>query len=105
MPEEPYATRRELDQLRQDLTRLDDHGSRGVGAIQLQLTELVKDTTELKTDMSNRFAAHEVQHEKQERERVSGRRWLIGISVTALASIATVGGLLIAILQNLPSHR
>ena len=34
---EPAATRREIDQIRADLQRIDDHGTRGAGALQAAL--------------------------------------------------------------------
>jgi hypothetical protein len=80
---EPYASRRELDQLREDLRRLDDHGSRGVGAIQIQLTALVRDMAELKIDTSSRFAEHFRQHEADAAQRRSDR-WKAAAVVAAL---------------------
>ena len=40
---EPVATRREVDQLRADINRIDDHGTRGVGALQAQMTGVAAD--------------------------------------------------------------
>lgn len=94
---EPLATRREVDQLRAELTRLDDHGSRGVGAIQLQLTELVKDITEVRNDVANvktdvgaRFDAHHQEHQQAARDQRQGRRWLIGIGLTAVLAMCAL---------------
>lgn len=85
-----WVTQRELDQLRAEVIRIDDHGTRGVGTIQAQLTEVVKDVTELKGDMNSRFAEHQRQHEREQSDRAVNRRWGIGIAVALLGAI---GGL------------
>lgn len=108
MTDDLPATRREVDLLRDELHRLDDHGSRGVGALQVQLTGLVKDLTEMKADVNThfddvdkRFDAHQRVHDQDHRDRVTGRRWLMGIGVAGVASMAGVGGLLFEILSRL----
>lgn len=98
---EPAASRREVDQLREELHRLDDHGSRGVGTLQTQVTELVKDVTELRAEVSGRFTDHLRLHNQEQRDRVSARRWLIGTGIAGLASIAAVIALLVQILKQL----
>lgn len=100
MPDE-YATQRELDQLAMRVHSIDEHGTRGVGIIQTQLTEVIKDQakaeaiidsrfTKLEADMNARFNAHQQQHETEKAERLAGRRWAFGFGVAALGS---VGGL------------
>jgi hypothetical protein len=98
---EATASRREVDQLREDLHRLDEHGTRGVSAMQVQLTDLLKDVIELKTDVGVRFDAHEREHDKDEDKRVQARRWLIGAGIAGAASVAAVVGLLIDVLSHL----
>ena len=100
MTDDLPATRREVDILRDEVHRLDDHGSRGVGAIQTQLTDLVKDLAEMKSEMNNRFEAHQRVHDQDHRDRISGRRWLITTGIAGLVSMATVVGLLIEILSK-----
>lgn len=90
MSEQPYASRREVDLLREDLIRMDDHGTRGVGSIQIQLTALVKDVAEMKTNVDARFAAHQRVHDQDQRDRVNGRRWLIGMAIAGLTAMATI---------------
>lgn len=100
MPPEPAASRREVDLLREDLHRIDAHGSRGVGVLQNQLTELVKDLTEMKADLSTRFEAHQRVHDQDHADRISGRRWLITTGIAGLAAMGTV----IAMLADVLSH-
>lgn len=85
-----YVTQREFDQLRSELIRIDDHGTRGIGTIQAQLTEVVKDVTELKGEVNSRFAEHQRQHERELADRAVNRRWGIGVAV---AMLGAVGGL------------
>lgn len=99
-PETP-ATQREVDILREELHRLDDHGSRGVGAIQAQLTDVVRDIIELKTEMNGRFEAHQRVHDQDHRERVQGRRWLIGTGIAGLVAMAAAITLLLDILSHI----
>jgi hypothetical protein len=87
---EPYATRRELDQLRSDVIRLDEHGTRGVTVVQSQLTDVIRDVVELKAEINSRFSDHARQHERDEDQRLSGRRWALAFAVTVVTAI---GGL------------
>lgn len=91
------ASRREVDLLREEVHRLDDHGTRGVLAMQSQLTELVKDMTELKTEVNNRFGEHQQMHDKIERERRSGRQWMVGTAIAALLLLVAIITLLFQI--------
>lgn len=90
MADELWVTQREFDQLRGEVTRLDDHGTRGVGIVQQQLTDVIKDVLELKTEISSRFAEHQRQHEREENDRAANRRWLVGLGI---AMLGAVGGL------------
>lgn len=83
------------------LNSIDDTGTKGVAVVQSQLTEVVKDLTELKGDVATKFTAHEIVHEKDQQERRDGRRWLIGISLTMITTMVAVIGLLIGVLTNL----
>lgn len=98
---------------------LDNHGTRGVGVIQSQLTDVIKDLAEVKaetkaeladtksevstlrTEMEGRFDKHAKQHEDEVKARITARRWLIGIGIAGLASLAAVGGLLYDIMSHL----
>lgn len=98
---EPVASRRELDQLREDVRRLDEHGTRGIGVVQAQLTDVVKNLAEMKSEVNTRFEAHQRVHDRDEQARVSGRRWMIATTATMLGGLAGVLGLLVEILQHL----
>lgn len=98
MADEPYVTRRELDILKSaaDLDRaklwarleaLDEHGSRGVAALQIRLDNMVAGMAELKADMAAEFGEHRREHEKDEAKRTSSRRWLIGAIIAAVAAV------------------
>src|SRR5262249_60914281 len=90
--------RRELDQLHQAdrdlrsaISDLDNHGSRGVLQLQGQVTDLIKDMTELKLA----FQSHESQHEKEQADRRNAHRWVIGTVIAGIAGFSAVIGLLV----------
>lgn len=97
MTEDSPATRREVDQLREELHRIDDHGTRGVTAMQVQVTDLIKDVLDLKNDVNSRFQAHQDAHDTAERERRSGRRWLLSTVIAALVVLVAILTLLLQI--------
>lgn len=95
--------RRELDllhqadrDLRQAITDLDNHGSRGVLQVAGQVTDLIKDFAELKAA----FFTHETQHAEEKRERIRSRRWIIATVIGGLGGFAAVIGLLVELLQK-----
>jgi hypothetical protein len=78
--------RPEFDRLAERVERIDTATARdvrglavNVGRIEADLSDVAEDVTEIKTGLAER-----------DRGRVSGRRWLIGISIAALGAI---GGL------------
>lgn len=96
-------TRRELDQLhqadrdlRQAISDLDNHGSRGVLQLTQQVMDLVKDFAEMKIV----FGKHEEQHDKETRERRSSRRWYIGTVIAAMGGLGGIFYVLVEILQH-----
>ena len=97
LTEDLPASRREVDQLREELHRIDDHGTRGVTAMQVQVTDLIKDVLDLKSEMNNRFQKHQQQHEVAERERRAGRRWLLSTVIAALVVLVAILTLLLQI--------
>jgi hypothetical protein len=101
---EPAASQREMDLLRADVghlaKRVDDldmHGSRGVLTLQAQVTDLVKDMGQL----TGAFDAHQRQHVADARDRLIGRRWLVGTGLAGTATMAAVITLLLEILSHL----
>lgn len=95
MSEEPYVSRREFDTLARQVERIDEHGSRGVGILQQQITDLIKDVLEIKADTSRQLREHEQAHERERRERTSSRRWAAGTAVGLLAALAGLYPLII----------
>lgn len=108
------VTRGEFDMLRQmvgtnqnRLDSIDQNGTRGVQAITVQIVDLVKDLTELRsemslgvsglrTDMDKRFDDHDALHKQEKKDRQSSRRWMIG---TAIAFMAVLVAVLALVLQ------
>jgi hypothetical protein len=97
---EPAASQRELDALARRVDTMDQTGTRGVGVIQAQLTDLARDVAKLE----GQFTAHETEHrheaEKREQQRRAGSRWRISAAIAGSASFAAVLALLIQILTH-----
>lgn len=98
---EPAASQREVDQLRAELNRLDDHGTRGTQALLVQLTELVKDISEMKSEVNARFESHQKVHDQDHKDRQESRRWAIMAAITFIGVMAAVIGLLVDIAGKL----
>ena len=79
---------------------IDVHGTRGVAVIQEQVTELIKDLTEMKTTTGTWQASHDAEHKASLRDRVTGRRWLIGIGLAGISSMAAVIAMLFQVLHH-----
>lgn len=119
-------TRGEFDMLRQmvgttqtRLETIDGTGTKGVAVVQAQLVDVVKDLADLKGEVNSRFAevglrfdgmkadvdgqftAHRRVHEQEARDRITGRRWLVGIGLAGLASMSAVITLLVDVLGHL----
>ncbi len=99
------VTRGEFDMLKEMVSisnirmeSIDNHGTRGVAVIQEQVTELIKDLTELKVTSESWQTKHGEEHKTDLRNRITGRRWLIGMGVTG---IGAMGGLIALVLQLL----
>ena len=98
-------TRGEFDLLRQmvgqNQARLDAMDSSSIlAALQVQLTNVITDQVELKTEMLARFDAHDKLHVLDKEDQVTGRRWLIGVSLVGLGSIGTMLGFLVDIASH-----
>lgn len=121
MADEPYATRREFDMLASRVDSIDNNGTRGVGGLQAQLSDAIKDITEVKLDVAafktettKWFEQHIVQHnedmksraeerEKDRRERTLERRWVLGFIVSILVAIGGMYEFLNVILSHIHS--
>jgi hypothetical protein len=95
---EDYVSRREVDQLRGEVTEVRQSvdslksGNAAVAVLGTQISTITRDLSELKSDMVARFTSHEKIHAEDEKARSSGRRWLIGTTITALGIIAGLYG-------------
>jgi hypothetical protein len=94
------ATRREVDQLRDDIHRIDEGGTRGVGVLQTQMINLTADLAELKAQVSTRFEAHQRVHDQDHADRVNGRRWLIGTGIAGIMAMIAAITLLVDIARH-----
>lgn len=93
--------RREIDRVNTRIDTLDRDGTRGVGVLQSQLTDLAKDMAELKGESRTWQQTHEHQHQADAAERLSGRRWLVTTAIAALALLITAIGLLVGIVAHM----
>lgn len=90
---------KDLVQRNQDqLQSMDRDGTRGFGVLQNQIIDLLKDLTELKISLDLFRTTHLAQHEKEVKDRQSGRHWLIGMGIAGIASMSAVGTLIIEVL-------
>jgi hypothetical protein len=69
---------------------IDSVSNRGVAVIAVQVQELAKD-----------MAKHEERHDREETARISGRRWMIG---AVIAAVAAIDGPMVAVLLALHGH-
>lgn len=77
--------KREFDRLWSVVTRMDDQGTRGVIALQIQITELIKDFGEFKLEMNDRMTTAK-----------QTRRWFLA---QVVALVGVMGGLIGLIIQ------
>jgi hypothetical protein len=99
------------DMVKQDHTRMENidiHGTRGVGILQQQVSDVKVDVTEvsadirtLRVDMDRRFDDHVRQHEAAEKSRVAGRRWLINTSIAFAVFLIAMASAIVDILVRL----
>jgi uncharacterized coiled-coil protein SlyX len=99
---------RRMSNLELRLTWLDEHGTRGVGTVQTQVTELAKDVGKLETQIdrvNERIDTNTRQlrtdREADEARRVSAFRWRVGAIAGSVASLAAVFGLLLDIATHI----
>lgn len=96
--DEPFATRREFDLLRQEFTDTKHaveelkSGNAAIAVLSSQLTGVVQAIAEIKSDMTNRFTTHDNIHKQDNDARISGRRWLIGTAIAAIGALVGLYG-------------
>src|SRR5207237_943831 len=79
-----------IDRAFLQLDELDQHGSRGVDGLRIEVANLRAD-----------FAAHERAHEREVAERRTARRWGLGLGITAaVALVGPVYPLLLLLLER-----
>ena len=88
-----YVSRREFDDLRAMVTRngqrmdwLDEHGTRGVGSLQLQVTELAKDVAKVEAAQEAHVIAHQAESRERRDQVRSTTRWYIGLMAGIVGS-------------------
>lgn len=83
--------RRDLDRLERRIEQMDTHGTRGVGIVQSQLADVIKDLAKLE----GRMAEHDRVHVREERDRASNRRWMVTTAIGFLVLLVAILALLI----------
>jgi hypothetical protein len=98
-----YVTRTEFNSLAATVTTqgkridwLDEHGTRGVGALQLQVTELAKDVAKVEASQEQ----HVIMHQSEASERQSSRRWLVASVLIPTFAVMVALGTLVVLLRN-----
>lgn len=90
---EALVTQREFETLRNRVDQMDQHGTRGVGTLQVRIDELVKDFAELKVDQVNWQAGHLALHQQETQSAQQSRRYILTTSIAILALVVTILGL------------
>lgn len=83
--------RRDLDRLERRIEQMDTHGTRGVGVVQSQLADVIKDLAKLE----GRMQAHDQVHVQEARDRASNRRWMVSTAIAFLVLLVAILALLI----------
>ena len=87
---------RVVDDIGHRLEGIDAGGTRGIGAMSVQITEVIKDVSALQQQVATFQREHEELHRREASARVVSRRWAIA---TAIAFLAAVEGPLIYLVQ------
>lgn len=86
------------NQLARRVEAMDQSGTRGVAVIQVQVTGLTRQVTDLEGEVRAWQAAHNAAHDVDNVRRIAARRWAVGTAIAGLtllvALIAMVGELL-----------
>ena len=64
--------------------------------VQQKVSDLIQQVGEL----NGEFVSHEKRHEQNDRERISGRRWIIGTGIAGVASMSAMIALLVDVAQH-----
>lgn len=99
MPDDFPASRRELDALTSRIDsridQIDSEGTRGtlaaVSVVQAQIAELIRDMGKLE----GRLDVHDQRHDREERARVTGRRFVISTMIAVVMMLLALLALVI----------
>lgn len=80
------------------LDEIDRSGTRGVGALSVQVAEVIKDVADVRRDLGDFRHEHAEQHQAEQAARVVTRRWLV---VTLIAAFAAIEGPLTYLIAHL----
>lgn len=69
------------------LDAIDRGGTRGVGALSVQITEVIKDVSGVQRDLADFRRDHAEQHDREQAARVVTRRWLIGTIIAGFVAL------------------
>jgi hypothetical protein len=108
-------SRGEFELLRQMVTQnhawlenMDNHGTRGIGALQQQVGDVKNDITEIKlgqaalrNDVDEKFERHSKQHETAERSRTIGKRYVVTTALAFGLLLCAMAAAIIDILSKL----
>lgn len=72
------------------MENMDSQGTRGVGILATQVQGLIADAAAERAESKAWRDAHESQHAQHERDRVIGRRWLIGTCIALVGLLTAV---------------
>lgn len=84
------ASWRELDLLRQRVDQLDQHGTRGVGTLQIRIDELIKDLAEIKSGYASWQTEHLKMHKDESDNAKQSRRYILTTSIAILAVVVAI---------------
>jgi hypothetical protein len=90
---ESGVTQREFDVLRARIDQMDQHGTRGVGTLQVRIDEIIKDLAELKVGYAEWQTGHLIMHKAESDDARTSRRYILTTSIAILAIVVTVLGL------------
>jgi hypothetical protein len=82
------------------LEAIDAGGTRGVGALAVQIAEVIKDVAGVQNDLKEHKSQHEHDSELRRRDKMSAARFRVTASIAASA----VGVSVIALLVDIAAH-
>jgi len=85
--EEFHMLRQAVVENARRLDELDRTGTRGVGALYVQITEVIKDVAAVQTDLAAFRRDHQAQHATEQAARITARRWAVMAGLAGLASL------------------